>query len=1386
MAIELKDLTNSNTVELVKVEDDGISQSICTDKTFNDVLYIPQRRTWYLISCDLAKQLTSDAADLDNQVKEFTLGLYENNLDKKQINSLQNAALQAINAKGILENYKTRSSVFFLEDINDKKTYAQLVYMYEFMKTYFKVFESTEKRPTIEDVKELYDRDLELYANKLGLSAADITEGAEARKGIDELQHYVAQANRVPRQSRFTRERLPYYKRQMLDLFLEKIEIFEEKSKKSAKENGYTWYKSSITGKYRFVKNDEVDIENVYNSYLQILTKFLNIYEKSPDEAKLYLDLYEDQSVNVETDFKYFLFRMIELGLGNNAPVLTIPENKKLHEVSYISGNLYDYFYKLNKLGLVLPEQVLTKEQIFGSDKNQVEKYNEILTEYNDNTRKKIFSWGAQITNKTSLNSIVFDHAKGKSFKEFITSLPSAQKPLYENSHIDNKTLNNQLLDECTSLIDAMGFYQLQNLYSFWQAKLANYIQGFVEGIMGNNATVEGFASEGFYFLKAIEYQISYLKYQGECNLKSENLKFCVTNNDYIKNASFISINSVLWKADDINLHEYNFAWKETDTHVVEYFLASEQNRPRYMLSPRLTDIDNLLKSHKIKKLQVKESADLLEVDLDPTKLTATEVNNLKNNLLKGIGTAVKQAIKNKKGEIDLNASGIPDESTEKFVNYTSAIQGTYQWAGGDNLDYTVTAHAELLRFSADRFRFDTTYPESLADLKDAISQKQAQLISLDSEGSVDLLAGYIKSRKMLPDRKGLSMIIPSVNNDSKYQYFHLGDLRVDTDMTFQGSVGVGFAMATSLEINSVDSGLALAPVIPATTNTIGNPAYTGQLDLFAGAKAGIAFGGDVRWCKPKPKDRNTDQYWFDTLNQQQRETLFKDRTPISNLDEDWKVLGSLCARGELSVGVGLRGYFKFGYINKKFVIECEGGLTYGVGGTVCYAVAIYPENLVDIVNTLTDILGREDFHRVPIFTENEKEPDQSGYKLLNTLITMTLVTGVDLANLALLDIRETIKSENALISHTYTDTIAGQVNTFFRDHEDSREQHKAWFSHLPPETRGRLLYSLVNETKYIDSKLMDKIELNSILSDEESDIVNLTLNSEKERVIAVIYLLTYWFNSESKMSNNSEIDRQIEESFARFNPDGHLMMANHYGNKVMPIIVWEKISGFLQRFIDLVSIINTVDPDLIKTMKNVKEMNNRFEKYFYSAKRYREKEFIFSSNYHVNDFWGNELKKDTFEWGINYSVYKGDYRTDESPQSIVISNDNVTIKVSGSKVNVQDMIEFGYYHLARKEIFPEEYEKTSDEFVKFITANKKWREELQKKLKDTADKLKSKVMDEIKEILFKELIIILSKIEKSEKKIEENIESEVKSIFNDALTYLEKVDMANLMGKIK
>ena len=1227
------DLTSINNDNKCKVNDgEAITPSPCHPLDSTDILYVPTSKTWYFISKGFADNLKKKADELDAKINKFTESLYDDASEKEA----RQAVLEEAAKSNVFSNYEFHSHLSFLDSDKSKKEYVLLTYTTKFLKTYTNVFKETGKLPLLASIKEYSGSVID--DNGLNFSYAGLAEDAMASKEILK----VASIIKGFRGKRLNRNKKGPVLRKLYDTIKElerKLREINNMAEKNALSKGFFWYKGVFDQKFKFIKDDQKFIERAYKAYVSMWRFTLLNDELNSDWA--------------------YLINMYKKGIQFKG-----------------SSGIISNLATINEFGKVLPEQAMSNEQIITMDdevKNTTKSFIDLLSNDLNDGIAQLIKNGDSIFNQLKVT-----------WKEFVFK---------GEAGVPGKSLLDFGANDKLKEIATLGYFDAIKLSNAIDQALTNFIRVYIEIILGPKSTNQDLASRGFLYLMAVRYHINYLRHQARCYLK-KGIPLRFTTFQGVIQELDINEDEFFWNEQSIEIDEYKFAWEKKNTHIKEFFILSEKNKPRYIVN---SDYELLLKEQHNNYTAINLKMDVpisSQVETAPKKSLETGLK------LKDI-IAEAAAETKKNTDFNVNYKGeLADLNT--FASYTSAIHFGVEYAGGSDVpgavNYTVSAEADFFRFSADSLRFEADYPDSLSKLKETMTSKEAKMPSFELGGAIDLFAGHVSTEQFIPNSLGSPLTIPSVISNGETEdkiHLYFGQWRVYMSLTAYGSVGVGIAAAGSVNMTSRKAGLEVTGVIPAEIKI--PTGGSASVDLFAGIGIGAIATGKIEWQKPQQARKIKHRSWVQSISQDQLSALTSARSSSVSFNDGWEPLGRMRRVNEWNFGIGIRGGVNFGYKNREFVISLSGALTFGVGGFMKLEVAIHPENLLDILNLLTDVLADENFRRITLFSESDPDDKDSisGYKAMNALITAHLLTGIDIAQLALLDMTKELKEQDSMMVREYGWIIGRQLCNFYDENTEAKRELKqselkAWFTHLPPEPRGRMLYAMTAESDLFTDELEKKLKENSNPTIKYDDSTIKWVNKEIDCWLGIAHILRWWTSEVSSEAKR----RQIEETFCRYNANGKVMLTNRYCNKLMPIVVWNYIKVFLSRAKNIDESILSLKLDSSLEHKLKVLLDDKLLDAVQSK-----------IDAHFNEFY--EEKKYKVGFGVEPLVYWC---------------------VKGEKLTSEQML--GFYHMTRSQVF-------SDEYQEFLSDPKKYLKESAKSFYEgKKQKIKDALIDAIKEAM--------------------------------------------------
>ncbi len=423
---------------------------------------------------------------------------------------------------------------------------------------------------------------------------------------------------------------------------------------------------------------------------------------------------------------------------------------------------------------------------------------------------------------------------------------------------------------------------------------------------------------------------------------------------------------------------------------------------------------------------------------------------------------------------------------------------------------YDVSGEAQFMRFTA-----GASVAES-PDSKDWLSKK-AVLGQASANVEFDVVNATLEATMEWPDAEGNALTfyyaVAADGSKETTKSYEAGHIKVICKPSLNASVGATCALSTGLQlaVNS-DGSCGMKGITPVDTDFLSkhfadkpvafihNDSYEdsaatritpsksisgiqGNVNLFAGVKAGGTGSVLGQW-----KSTDTHSKWVE---------LFA---------------GTL--QGAVALGLGVQGDFVVTLHEGRLVIVLGLATAGGPGFSGKAGGVVDSNNIEALVKVLLKMVAQSGFRRVLFINseQNGSEAHNDAFKYLNELLTAVFTSGMDIVLLATLSLKQLADINQQMLAKEYAQTLAVIINS---------KRQETWFDNALPETKGRLLWCLM---QYPD------------LSHhwyEGQDYQN-DVNASMAQRDAALNLIK-WISRESHETGS----RQYEEMLNRCNPQG-------------------------------------------------------------------------------------------------------------------------------------------------------------------------------------------------------------------------------------------------------
>lgn len=365
-----------------------------------------------------------------------------------------------------------------------------------------------------------------------------------------------------------------------------------------------------------------------------------------------------------------------------------------------------------------------------------------------------------------------------------------------------------------------------------------------------------------------------------------------------------------------------------------------------------------------------------------------------------------------------------------------------------------LSAEAQLMRYTAGaglEVNFNP-FAGSLDDKRDETlgkkvkrAMKQGRLgLKANAEASFAVAEGKVRAEWYWPHFAGWHMT-PEVLE----QPFDLGWLRLYVDVVLAGDVGasVMVELDVALLYTADKQGIKGAPKDKKGAKM--KTGAGGELNAFAGVKAGVEFVAAVQWMSPEGYTNGKPK-----------------KTPANNKAiAEYVNIAHIQPGVAVSAGIGAEGNLKIGFETDPkrgsyFVIRGKLGACFGLGGKGSFAAKVGIEQFGEFIKALAYQLKDADWKKMSTVIEKE------AFDVFTMVLKIAVVTGQEV--------------------EAFFDQTLDQVQIAYRDALDQVRQEGRrfverlriylqssanWFSYLPPEGKGALLVQVAELADRADSK---------------------------------------------------------------------------------------------------------------------------------------------------------------------------------------------------------------------------------------------------------------------------------------------------------------------------
>ncbi|MCE0559324.1 hypothetical protein [Motilimonas sp. E26] len=1103
--------------------------SVCNRPEIQDIIYVPRYKSWYLLEQELKTEVTEKICQLE-VISQQLAELYSQpeTATVDEIQAKQKAALNLLEQHKLLDQFKGGTYATFLSRPDKDKYLAyrmKLYFMSDIMHIYgYGVNTTKENWDTIKNLK------LDAAGTKTIISPTHIAI----------IDKYFSQDNYL--QLHFDSSIYTAFN-DAIENLQQEIKALEAKAVSEAQKN------------YDLTYHQQNFVTTAQYEQFKVLSRVLR---PSLRQELQYLIFLNQSHVTSDTGPANISLRK----------QLEAVQNKETNPKNILRNSLtIEALLLANQASAILPEQVLPIEKICGQFNTYPESWAEIkiIESCNWEALEQIISSADAKANprQSTLTKVVqesgvldlFDQPLDVTLSKisaYITQKAETPRVIFQ--------INNWGLNHWSALIK-----RAETLVK----KRANDFKAIL-----SIPPTEQYLAAGLDALAIAYNEVTAIRQLAQTRADS-NIYSAAGGNNQIQLVDGTYLANYLGKHPKLYWDISNFKFEtpvvftklQGGNELIECFLMSRRTDASYITS---VEWEKIKKS--ATKLQITPpiqnigKATTIEHNKSENLLYRSSMSEFAKQFSKALDENLKWEFKGKKSNI------------EPFSERTGGIYHNWLYTNASGLVlFRTSAQAEFFRFSA-----GVSGKNALDKLVDGdIGEALKSLASCKASLTMDIAQGQIGGTFYIPHQYGFPLSLDYIDKQDQEKTALLGMVRLSASMSLYGWAGASVALSASLSILSGDGGMLMRGY------NINKENAQFTFDAFAGVEAGLCTSGSLMW-KPYKKENKASVLVMTPSEQQQllsaeqqndatvrakiANKLLKNSKPAVTLDNGFVELCNLNQAVAINWGLGLKASFALGIVDGRLVAAFSARLVCGVGASGSLAAMINPSVLLDIVNAFSTLLSSEGFARLNVFAENDQ--DQGAYTYLNMAFTAALTNGIDVSKALLMRWDELLQLNKVQLCRENAFSIAAYISK-----AELALENEIWFENLLPEVKGRLFFVLLQSQRLEDKKKI-KVRLPDLTANsrfkfpKRSRWSTLT-DVQKEKAIraaasdywqryAIAMLLDVWTNQTNHNRAGVPIERQIEESFTRFDINGEKPFPGLAPlNQLIPIGVWLKINSF-------------------------------------------------------------------------------------------------------------------------------------------------------------------------------------------------------------------------------
>jgi hypothetical protein len=314
---------------------------------------------------------------------------------------------------------------------------------------------------------------------------------------------------------------------------------------------------------------------------------------------------------------------------------------------------------------------------------------------------------------------------------------------------------------------------------------------------------------------------------------------------------------------------------------------------------------------------------------------------------------------------------------------------------------------------------------------------KEAEFgIKANAEASFAVAEGRIRTELYWPHYAGWHATAALAGQNVEFGYW-----RLYGDLILSGSVGASVTVELGVEVSMTGGKQGIRGIPAANKNKSGVKARAGadgELDAFAGARAGLEAKGALQWLNPEGAESNG------------KPLKVKPGKAIAEYKDMAKVNAGVAG----TAGIGVRAAFAIRHEKGKFVIYAKIGACLGLGGEGSLKFEAGTDTIGEFFKCVAYHLKRIDYHKIG------DAIDQAAYTAYCQVKYIIISTGKDITQFVDEQLDSIDADFNNVVDEINDAIESGSSKALdFMNHirTELGKKTASWISYAPPEVLGKI-----------------------------------------------------------------------------------------------------------------------------------------------------------------------------------------------------------------------------------------------------------------------------------------------------------------------------------------